>query len=54
LNRVNGYLREFIERVASAKVRRMQRELELRGIHFDDPKGTWITAAHRRPRIGDW
>ena len=35
LSRVNGYLRNMIEAIANAKVRRMERELELRGIRFD-------------------
>jgi hypothetical protein len=34
LRRVNGYLQTMIEAIASAKLRRMERELELRGIHF--------------------
>ena len=37
LSRVNGYLRNMIEAIANAKVRRMERELELRGIRFDRP-----------------
>jgi hypothetical protein len=35
LRRVNGYFRTMIERIANAKLRRMKRELELRGIRFD-------------------
>jgi hypothetical protein len=35
LRRVNGYLKNMIEAIANAKLRRMQRELELRGIRFD-------------------
>jgi len=34
LRRVNGYLKNMIEAIANAKLRRMQRELELRGIRF--------------------
>jgi hypothetical protein len=37
--RVNGYLRNMIEAVANAKLRRMQRELELRGVRFGFPNG---------------
>jgi hypothetical protein len=37
LRRVNGYLRNMIEAIANAKLRRMERELELRGIRFDRP-----------------
>ena len=35
IGRVNGYLKNLIEAIANAKLRRMERELELRGIHFD-------------------
>jgi hypothetical protein len=35
LRRVNGYLKNMIKAIANAKLRRMERELELRGIHFD-------------------
>jgi hypothetical protein len=35
LNRVNGYFKTMIEAIASAKLRRMERELELLGIRFD-------------------
>ena len=34
LGRVNGYLKQMIEAIADAKVRRMERELELRGIRL--------------------
>ncbi|THD71462.1 MAG: hypothetical protein E7813_05470 [Bradyrhizobium sp.] len=35
LKRVNGYLKEMIEAIADAKLRRLKRELKLRGIRFD-------------------
>jgi hypothetical protein len=35
LNRVKGYFRTMIDAIADAKLRRMERELELRGIRFD-------------------
>jgi len=35
LRRLNGYLQTMIEAVANAKLRRMQRELELRGIRYE-------------------
>jgi hypothetical protein len=35
LSRVNGYLKNMIEAIANSKLRRMQRELELRGVRFD-------------------
>ena len=43
LSRVNGYLKNMIEAVANSKLRRMQRELELRGIRFDRPNESWQT-----------
>ncbi len=35
--RVNGYLKNMIEAIANAKLRRMERDLELRGIRYDRP-----------------
>jgi hypothetical protein len=43
LKRVNGYLMNMIEAIANAKLRRMQRELELRGIRFDRAHDNWVT-----------
>jgi hypothetical protein len=37
LRRVNGYLKNMIEAIANAKLRRVARELELRGIRPDRP-----------------
>jgi len=37
LRRVNGYLKNMIEAIANAKLRRMERALELRGIRYDRP-----------------
>jgi len=34
LRRVNGYFKSMIEAIADAKLRRMERELELRGIRL--------------------
>jgi predicted deacetylase len=34
-SRVDGYFRNMIEAIANAKLRRMERELELRGIRLD-------------------
>ncbi len=39
---INGYLKNLIEAVANAKVRRMQRELELRGIRYDPLNNRWM------------
>jgi hypothetical protein len=35
LGRLNGYLKNMIEAIANSKLRRMERELELRGIRCD-------------------
>jgi len=43
LRRVNGYFRNLIETIANSKVRRMERELELRGIRFDRANDSWVT-----------
>jgi hypothetical protein len=42
LRRINGYFRTVIEAIANAKLRRMERELELRGIRFDRPNDGWV------------
>ena len=38
LNRANGYLRSVIEAIAKAKIRRLQRELALRGVRYAFPE----------------
>jgi hypothetical protein len=43
LRRVNGYLKNMIEAIANAKLRRMERELELRGIRLDRANNDWVT-----------
>ena len=43
LRRFNGYFRNLIEAIANSKVRRMERELELRGIRFDRANDSWVT-----------
>jgi hypothetical protein len=48
LARVHGYLKNMIEAIANSKVRRMQRELELRGIRYDRASDSWITR-HSQP-----
>lgn len=42
LGHVNGYLKSMIEAIANAKLRRMERELALRGIHFDRSNESWV------------
>jgi hypothetical protein len=41
LSRVNGYFKTMIEAVANSKLRRMERELELRGIRPDRSGHYW-------------
>jgi hypothetical protein len=43
LRRVNGFLKNMIEAIANSKLRRMERELELRGIHLDRTNNNWVT-----------
>jgi hypothetical protein len=45
LNRLSGYLKTMIEAVANSKLRRMERELELRGIHRDRVHEGWMRQA---------
>jgi hypothetical protein len=47
LNRVNGYLKTLIEAITNAKLRRMWRELELRGIRLDQSDEAWIASSLR-------
>jgi hypothetical protein len=49
LRRVNGYFRHLIEAIANSKMRRTERELELRGIRFDRASNNWVT--HNSGRI---
>jgi hypothetical protein len=42
LRRVNGCLKTMIEAIADSKVRRMRRDLELRGIRFDPQGNNWV------------
>jgi hypothetical protein len=48
LRRVNGYFKNIIEAIANSKMRRMERELELRGIGFDRRNDNWVTRAPDR------
>ena len=42
LRRVNGYLQTMIEAIANSKLRRMERDLELRGIRYDRSNDSWV------------
>ncbi len=43
LRRFNGFLHNMIEAIANSKLRRMERELELRGIRLDRASNDWVT-----------
>ena len=47
LGHVTGYFRSTIEAIANSKLRRMERELELRGIRFDRASDSWVTGKSR-------
>ena len=47
LGRVSGYFRSMIEAIANSKLRRMERELELRGIRFDRSNENWAVRKSR-------
>jgi hypothetical protein len=53
LRRVSGYFKGMIEAIADAKLRRMERELELRGIRFDRANDSWVTRNPRPALRGD-
>ena len=47
LGRFNGYLKGMVEAIADAKLRRMERELALRGIRFDRSNNNWVVRKSR-------
>ena len=51
LKRVNGFLQNMIEAIANSKLRRMERELELRGIRLDRANNDWVTPNPGRASI---
>ena len=50
LSRLTGYLSSFVKAVADAKMRRVRRELELRGIRLEQSDEVWIASSLREPR----
>jgi hypothetical protein len=50
LGRFNGYLKRMVEAIGSAKLRRMERELKLRGVGID--RSDEGHAARQLPRAG--
>jgi hypothetical protein len=51
LRRVNGFLKSMIEAIANSKLRRMERELELRGIRLDRTNHNWVTRNPARTNV---
>ena len=51
LRRVNGFLKNMIEAIANSKLRRMQRELELRGVRFGRSSDNWVTRDPARTSV---
>lgn len=47
LRHITGCFRTIIEAIANAKLRRMERELELRGIRLDRPDNERVTPKSR-------
>jgi hypothetical protein len=50
LRRINGYFKSMIEAIANSKLRRMERELELRGIRLDRSDNDWAVRKSRPRR----
>jgi hypothetical protein len=51
LRRVNGYLKNIIEAIANSKMRRMEREFELRGTRFDRRNENRVARASDQSRV---
>ena len=51
LGRVNGFLKNMIEAIANSKMRRIERELELRGYRFDRFNNDWVSCNSSRAGI---
>ena len=50
LRHVTGYFRTTIEAIANSKLRRMERELELRGIYRDPAEDSWMRKSQSTER----
>jgi hypothetical protein len=48
VGRATSYLKNLVQSIAEAKLRRMCRELELGGIRFDGPNEEWIPNSLRK------
>jgi hypothetical protein len=49
--RVNGFLKNMIEAIADSKMRRIERELALRGYLFDRSNNDWVSCNSSRAGI---
>ena len=49
LGRVNGFLKSLIGAIADSKMRRIERELELRGYRYDRSSNDWVSCSSGRP-----
>jgi hypothetical protein len=49
--RVNGFLKNMIEAIADSKMRRIERELALRGYLFDRSNNDWVSCDSSRAGI---
>ena len=47
LGGIQGYLKSMVEAIANSKLRRMERELELRGIRLDRSNNDWTVRKSR-------
>ncbi|NVN86960.1 MAG: hypothetical protein HXX15_12840 [Rhodopseudomonas sp.] len=52
LRHVNGYFRSIIEAVVDAKIRRLERELTLRGIRYDLPVSNQVASESESRALG--
>jgi hypothetical protein len=48
LERVNSFLKNMIEAIADSKMRRIERELELRGYRYDRSSNEWTPSDSSR------
>jgi hypothetical protein len=48
LGRVNGFFKNMIEAIADSKMRRIERELELRGYRYDRSDNEWVPVGSGR------
>lgn len=53
-NRASCYLRDLIRSIADAKLRRIRRELELRGVRLEGPNDVWIASSLREGDRRKW